>query len=279
MLTEPRRTLLITGCSSGIGLDAAQRMQQAGWRVFATCRKAEDCAHLNAEGLESFRLDYEDADSIAAAVDEALVRGAGRLDALFHNGAYAIPAPVEDVPPAAMRAIFEANFLGWHDLTRRVVPILRRQGHGRIVFCSSILGFVPAKYRSAYIATKYAVEGYADVLRLELRAAGIHVSILEPGPISTSFRQNAIRQFERWIDWQSSALAEEYRTHLLDRLYRGSGGTRFELPPAAVTARLRHALESPRPRARYHITVPTQAMALARRLLPGSAIDWICSRG
>lgn len=269
------RSILITGCSSGIGLDAARTLHGAGWRVFATCRNPADCHRLTAEGLESFRLDYADEATIADAVAEALDRTGGRLDAVFHNGAYAIPAPVEDVPVAAMRAIFEANFFGWHELTRHVVPVMRGQGAGRIVFCSSILGFIPAKYRGAYIATKHAVEGYADTLRLELRGTGIAVSLLEPGPIDTPFRANAIRQFERWIDWEKSLLADEYRAHLLDRLYKGSGDSRFQLPPAAVTAALRRAMKSPRPKARYRITVPTRAMALARRLLPGSAIDRI----
>lgn len=270
-----RRSILITGCSSGIGLDAARSLHAGGWRVFATCRNPDDCRRLIAEGLESFPLDHADEATIAAAVDETLARTGGGLDAVFHNGAYAIPGPVEDVPTAAMRAIFEANFFGWHELTRRLVPVMRGQGHGRIVFCSSILGFIPAKYRGAYIATKHAVEGYADTLRLELRGAGIRVSLLQPGPIDTAFRANAIRQFERWIDWENSLLAEEYRAHLLDRLYKGSGDSRFQLPPAAVTAALRHAIESPRPKARYRITVPTRAMALARRLLPGAAIDRI----
>lgn len=269
------RTLLITGCSSGIGLDAARTLQAAGWRVFATCRKAADCDRLSAEGMESFRLDYEDEASIAEAVAEVLARTGGRLDAVFHNGAYAIPAPIEDLPLAAMRAIFEANLFGWHELTRQVVPVMRAQGEGRIVFCSSILGFVPARYRGAYIATKHAVEGYADTLRLELAGTGIRVSLLQPGPIATNFRANAVRQFERWIDWEASPRADEYRSHLLDRLYRGSGDSRFQLQPAAVTAALRHALDSPRPRARYRITLPTRFMALARRLLPGAAIDRI----
>jgi len=278
MATRPPRTLLITGCSSGIGLDAARRMQASGWRVFATCRAEADCERLRCDGLESFRLDYEDPESIAAAVAEAVARGDGVLDAVFHNGAYAIPAPLEDVPGAAMRAIFEANLIGWHDLTARVLPAMRRRGEGRIVFCSSVLGFVPARFRGAYVATKYAVEGYADTLRLETRGTGIHVSILQPGPVATAFRANAIRQFERWIDWEASDRAEEYRARLLDALYEGGGDNRFEVPPSAVTARLRHALESPRPRARYPITVPTRAMAVLIRVLPRSMLDRLCVR-
>lgn len=272
------RSILITGCSSGIGLDAAQTLAAEGWRVFATCRAEADCARLREAGLESFVLDHATPETIAAAFDTALDRTGGTLDAVFLNGAYAVPAPLQDVPTEAMRAIFEANFIGWHDLARRAVPVMRAQGHGRIVFNSSVLGFIAAKYRGAYIATKFAVEGYADTLRLEMRGTGVHVSLLQPGPIDTAFRANAIAQFERWIDWEASPLADEYRARLLDHLYNGSAGSAFELPARAVTDRLRHALTARRPRARYRITTPTKVMAMAKRLLPGRAFDQACDR-
>ena len=273
------RTILITGCSSGIGLDAARTLKARGWRVFATARAEADCERLRAEGLESFRLDYEDPGSIAEAVEEVGRRTGGRLDALFNNGAYAIPGAVEDIPAAAMRAIFEANLIGWHDLTCRVIPLMRAGGGGRIVQCSSVLGFVGMKWRGAYVATKFALEGLTDVLRLEMADTGIHVVLIEPGPIGTAFRQNAIRQFERWVDWEASARAEQYRGRLLRRLYKAKGPDRFELPPAAVTAALMRALEARRPRARYRVTVPTHAMALLRRLLPDRALDWLIAKG
>lgn len=273
------RSVLITGCSSGIGLDAARTLTARGWRVFATCRREADCAARRAEGLESFRLDYEDEASIDAAAHEALARGAGRLDALFNNGAYAIPGFVEDLPTAALRQIFEANLFGWHHLTRRVLPVMRAQGSGRIVQCSSVLGFVAGRYRGAYCATKFALEGLSDALRLEMRGLPIHVSIIEPGPIDTRFTANAITQYDRWIDPAASPWRAELAQ--IERRYRrrqGSGG-RFRLPPAAVTDRLIHALESPRPRARYHVTTPTRIAALARRFWPQPALDWLMARG
>ncbi|MFN4159175.1 MAG: SDR family NAD(P)-dependent oxidoreductase [Gemmobacter sp.] len=272
------RTLLITGCSSGIGLDAARGMAARGWRVFATCRREADCARLRGEGLESFRLDYADEESIAAAVDEVRVR-AGRLDALFNNGAFACPGAVEDLPRGALRAIFETNLFGYHDLTRRVIPMMRSQGAGRIVNCSSVLGMVGIAWRGAYVATKFAMEGLSDVLRIEMAGTGIEVILIEPGPVATRIRENAIPHFERWIDWKGSARAEEY-AGLLNRLYKpGATQDRFELPPSAVTAKLIHALESPRPRARYFVTTPTHAMNIARRLLPTRALDWVLRQG
>jgi NAD(P)-dependent dehydrogenase (short-subunit alcohol dehydrogenase family) len=273
------RTILITGCSSGIGLDAARTLAARGWRVFATCRAEADCERLRAEGLESLRLDYEATATIAEAVAEIAARTGGRLDALFNNGAYAIPGALEDIPAPALAAIFQANLIGWHDLTCRVIPLMRAQGGGRIVQCSSVLGLVGLKWRGAYVATKFALEGLSDVLRLEMADTGIDVVLIEPGPIATPFRRNAIRQFERWVDWEASARAGQYRTSLLTRLYVDRGPDRFELPPAAVTAALIRALEAPRPRARYRVTVPTHAIALARRVLPGRWLDALLARG
>jgi len=272
------RTILITGSSSGIGLDAARSLHRRGWRVLATCRQEADCARLRAEGLESFALDYADEASIAAAVEETLHRTGGRLDALYNNGAFACPGAVEDLPRDALRAIFETNFFGWHDLTRRVIPVMRRQGHGRIVNCSSVLGLVALKWRGAYVSTKFALEGLTDVLRIEMQGTGISISLIEPGPVTSRIRANAIPHFERWIDWEASARSDEYRS-LRGRLYEERGPDRFELPPSAVTQKLIHALESPRPRARYYVTTPTHVMGLARRILPTRALDWLIAKG
>lgn len=272
-----QRTILITGCSSGIGHDAAHGLAAQGWRVFATCRQARDCERLRGEGLESFVLDYADEASITAAVAEVRAR-ADTLDALFNNGAFACPGAVEDLPRDALRAIFEVNLFGYHDLTRRLIPMMRAQGGGRIINCSSILGLVGAKWRGAYVATKFAMEGLSDVLRIEMQGTGVEVVLIEPGPITSSIRQNAIAHFERWIDWQNSARVGEYAA-LRHRLYESRGPDRFELPASAVTATLIRALEARRPRPRYYVTTPTHLMGFARRLLSSRALDWLLSKG
>ena len=272
------RSILITGCSSGIGLDAARTLKARGWRVFATCRKAADCERLAAEGLESFRLDYEDDASIGAALEQALARTGGRLDALFNNGAYAIPSFVEDLPTAALRQIFEANLFGWHTLTKAVLPVMRAQGGGRIVQCSSVLGLAGVRYRGAYVATKFALEGMTDCLRMELRGEPIRVSLIEPGPIATNFNPNAFAQYKRWIDADASPHREELR-RLEAHFGRPAGApARFKLPPSAVTAKLLHALESPRPRARYYVTTPTHVVAAMKRLAPRRWLDALLAR-
>jgi NAD(P)-dependent dehydrogenase (short-subunit alcohol dehydrogenase family) len=215
---------------------------------------------------------------MASALAEVTNQTGGRLDALFNNGAFACPGAVEDLPTDALRAIFETNLFGYHDLTRQVIPLMRAQGHGRIVNCSSVLGLVGAKWRGAYVATKFAMEGLSDVLRIEMTGTGIDVILIEPGPIATKIRENAIPHFERWIDWQNSARREQYEP-LLDRLYKPAvKKDRFELPCSAVTAKLIHALESPRPRARYYVTTPTYIAGLLRRLLPTRALDAVLGR-
>lgn len=273
------KSILITGCASGIGLDAARTLQARGWQVLATCRQGADCDRLMAEGLTSFPLDYADESSIAAGLDRALELTGGRLDALFNNGAFACPGAVEDIPTGALRAIFQTNLFGWHELTRRAIPVMRAQGSGRIVNCSSVLGLVGVKWRGAYAATKFALEGLTDVLRLEMRGTGIDIVLIEPGPIDTRIRANSIPHFERWIDWKSSARRAEYES-LLDRLYKPKlRKDRFELPPSAVTAKLIQAVESPRPRARYYVTTPTYIAGTLRRLLPTRLLDAVMARG
>ncbi len=272
------KSVLITGCSSGIGLDAARGMKARGWQVFATCRKEEDCARLREEGLESFPLDHTDPTSIFNALDEATTRSGGQLDGIFANGAFGLPGAAEDLPTDALRAIFEANFFGVHELVRQVTPIMRAQGHGRIVLNSSVLGLVPLKWRAAYVSTKYALEGYADTLRLEMAEIGVKVILIEPGPVASKIRENSRPHFEHWVDWQASPRRDQYEAIVLPRLYDDSGKPDpFQLAPEAVTKKLAHALESRRPRARYWVTVPTYAAGIGRRLLPTRWADKLIS--
>ena len=273
-----QKTILITGCSSGIGLDAAKALRDHGWRVFAACRQQVDCDRLRAMGFDSPRIDYTDPDSITAGLAQVLDATGGTLDALFNNGGHQMSGAVEDVPRDGMRAIFEANFFGWHDLTRQVIPVMRAQGHGRIVMCSSSLGLVSIPWRGAYAATKHAVEALTDTLRIELRGTGIHPILIEPGPITTPLRKKGIVYFERYIDWQNSAKRADYESNLIPRIYRESGKDPFELPPSAVTAKLARALTAKRPSPRYYVTTPTYLSGYLRRVLPTRAIDWIVSR-
>ncbi len=273
------RSILITGCASGIGEASAKALKARGWRVFASCRQARDCDLYRDAGFDAPQLDYSDPESIARAFDEVLTATGGTLDALFNNGAYAMPGAAEDLPTEALRAIFEANVFGWHDLTRRTIPVMRAQGHGRIIQNSSVLGLVVAPWRAAYNSTKFAMEGLTDTLRIEMRDTPIHIITLNTGPITTRIRTNSIPHFERWIDWKSSARAAQYESTLLGMLYEKRPPGTFDLPPSAAADVVIRALESPNPKGRYYITKGTWIMGLARRILPTPALDWLCAKG
>jgi NAD(P)-dependent dehydrogenase (short-subunit alcohol dehydrogenase family) len=264
---DERRSIIVTGASSGIGAHCARALRDAGWRVFATARRPEDIVALESDGIEALSMDYRDPESIAALVETVLERSGGRLDALFNNGAHAQAGAVEDLPMEALRIQFEVNFFGWHDLTRRVVPVMRRQGHGRIVHCSSILGRVPVRFRGAYAASKHALEGLMLCQRAEFEGSGVHVSLIEPGPIHSKLPATGLTWFETYIDAENSPHREAYRQQVA-RLRGGGTASRFKLGPEAVWKVLRHALESPRPRPHYAVTLPARAGIVLKRLLP-----------
>lgn len=271
------RSVLVTGCSSGIGHAAAHALARRGWRVFATARREADLAGLRDSGLEAVALELNDSASIEACVATVLEATDGRLDALFNNAAYGQPGAVEDLGREVLRAQLETNLLGTHELTCRVLPAMRRQGHGRIVQNSSVLGLAALPYRGAYVCSKFALEGLTDTLRLELIGSGIQVSLIEPGPIASRFRENAYRAFKAHIDTAHSAHADTYRA-VEARLAGDDSGGRFTLGAEAVVDTLVHALESPRPRARYYVTLPTYLLGTLKRLLGTRALDRVLLR-
>lgn len=274
-LTSP--SILVTGCSSGIGAYCARALKKDGWRVFATVRREADRAPLEAEGIETFLMDYTKPETIAVLVDDVLARTGGRLDALFNNGAYGQGGAVEDLPVEALREQFETNVFGWHDLTRRLVPVMRRQGHGRIVQCSSILGLIPYRWRGAYNASKFALEGLSLTLRMELAGSGVHVSLIEPGPIESRFTANALAAIERHIDLENSVHAQAYRGQLR-RLRGESRPARGKLGPDAVYRALRRALTARAPKPHYVVTRPAKEGALLKRLLPAALFYRLLAR-
>ena len=265
MVQKP--AIIVTGASSGIGAYSARALKLDGWRVFATVRREEDRTGLEAEGIETFLMDYTDHASIHALVDEVLARTGGRLDALYNNGAYGQPGAVEDLRTDVLRLQFETNVFGWHELTRRVIPVMRAQGHGRIVNCSSILGLVPFRWRGAYNASKFALEGLTITMMMELRGSGIEVSLIEPGPIRSDFMANCLKAVEAHIDLENTVHKAEYARQL-KRLRGELSGAKGKLGPEAVYEVLRHALTSPKPKPHYIVTKPAKRGVLLKRLLP-----------
>lgn len=276
-MNQSTKSILVTGCSTGIGHAVAHGLKARGWRVFASARKRDDVERLQGEGLESLVLDLNDSDSIRSAFAEVMTRTGGRLDALFNNGGYGQVGAVEDLPRDALREQFETNLFGWVELTNLAIPVMRRQGHGRIVMNSSVLGYAAFPYRGAYNAVKFAVEGITDTLRLELAGTGIGVSLVEPGPIVSRFRENCREPFEKHIDWRRSVHRAQYEGQL-ERLNKPGPAAPFTLPPEAVLTRVIHALESRRPRPRYPVTVPSVLFWWLKRCLPVRAMDWVLTR-
>lgn len=274
----PKKSILITGCSSGIGLHAALTLSARGYQVFASARKQQDVELLIAKGLTAYLLDVTKPESITETLTKILEQTGGQLDYLFNNGAYGQPGALEDLSTEALKAQFETNVFGWHELTKQVIPVMRRQGHGRIIQCSSVLGFVSMAYRGAYNASKYAIEGLTDTLRLEVKTANIDVVLLEPGPINTQFRANALTAFQENIDIDASVHKVQYQQQI-ERLTSEKSNATFTLEPLQVTRALIHALESDRPKLRYRITTPTKIFALLKRLLPARWLDYLLAKG
>ena len=272
-----RRSIIVTGCSSGMGAWCARALASDGWRVFATVRRVEDLGPLESDGIEVFLMDYTKPDTIYSLVEQVLSRTGGRLDALFNNGAYGQAGAVEDLPVEALRLQLETNVIGWHDLTRQVIPAMRAQGHGRIVQCSSILGIVPYRWRGAYNASKFALEGLTLTMRMELAGSGIEVSLIEPGPITSRFTANAVAYVERFIDLKGSVHAKEYERQMR-RLKGESGPARGKLEPDAVYAALKRALTERKPKPHYIVTQPAKQGALLKKLLPAALFYRIIGR-
>jgi len=270
-------SILITGCSSGIGETTAYGLKERGYRVFASARQQKDVDRLKAAGFEAMQLDLADSASIQAAVEAVADKTGGTLDALFNNGAFGQPGAVEDLRREVLRFQFETNLFGTHELTNCVIPLMRRQGHGRILYNSSVLGLVAMKYRGAYNASKFALEGLVDTLRLELRGSDIHVMLIEPGPISSRFRDNGYRLFQQNIDADKSVHRDAYRA-IAERLQKQGPVVPFTLPPEAVLKKVIRALEVRTTKIRYEVTFPTYLFAVLRRILPGRALDWVLSR-
>jgi short-subunit dehydrogenase len=267
------KSILITGCSSGIGYYCAKELHKRGYRVFATARKAEDVKRLQAEGLESLQLDLDDSASIKKAVDTVLKRCDGKIYALFNNGAYGQAGAVEDLSRQTLRSQFETNIFGTQELTNLTLPSMRANNEGRIIQNSSILGFVSMRYRGAYNASKYALEGLSDTMRLELMDSNIFVSLIEPGPIKSDFRKNALAKFLENIDQENSVHTHEYKKKLKD--LQSEEDAPFTLDSDAVLKVLLHSLESKRPKARYRVTTPTKLFAFFKRILSTNSLDFI----
>jgi len=276
-MTTKMQTILITGCSTGIGYRTAIMLKEQGYRVIASARKEADVARLTQEGLETVQLDLADSTSIINAVKQVTEMTGGKLDGLFNNGAFGQAGAVEDLSREVLRAQFETNLFGTHELTNLIIPLMRAQGGGRIIYNSSVLGFVAMSYRGAYNASKYALEGLVDTLRLELKGSNIYLSLIEPGPISSDFRKNAFASYQKNIDSKNSVHKETYLA-METRLQKEGPAAPFTLPADAVVEKVIHAMQSKRPKIRYYVTFPTYLFGFLKRILPASWLDYLLGK-
>lgn len=271
------KNVLITGCSSGIGYCVAKGLKQRGYRVITSARRKESVNQLLSEGFESLQLDLADSQSIHDAFNKIMVLTDGKLYALFNNGAFGLPGAVEDLSRNNLQHQFDTNVFGWLELTNLVIPVMRKQGYGRIIQNSSVLGFVAMPFRGAYNASKYAIEGLSDTLRLELQNTRIYVSLIEPGPITSQFRANAVKELEQHIDIENSVHREKY-LDVLARLKKKGPVAPFTLPPEAVLKRVIAALEAKKPKPRYYVTFPTYLFAFLKRILSHRQMDRLLTK-
>lgn len=274
---QTNKSILITGCSSGIGYCVAEKLKQRNYRVFATARNPEAVSRLQNAGFEAFQLDLTDSASIHRCYEQVLSATNGQLYALFNNGAYGQTGALEDLSRDALRQQFETNVFGWHELTNLAIRTMRQQGYGRIIQNSSILGFITIAYRGAYSASKFAIEGLSDTLRLELKGTDIHISLIEPGPITSRFRHNCIVHFKNNIDTKNSVHKQQYQQQL-KRLEKETAVVPFTLPPEAVFNKVLKALEKKRPKPRYYVTFPTYLFGYLKRILSSRGLDRLLAK-
>ncbi len=266
------KSILITGCSSGIGYDTAHYLHKHGYRVFATARKEEDVKRLTREGLNAYMLDVTQPESIRQTLELVLKQTGGTLYALFNNAGYGQPGALEDIPTSVLKEQFETNLFGLHEMTRQIIPIMRQQGYGRIIQHSSVLGLISLRFRGAYNATKYAIEGLCDTLRLELAPDDIHICTINTGPVHSDFRKNATQKYYEHIHGKPTVFEQAYKKELLP--YEGKKKKDpFTRDSKVVIQNVIHALESKTPKPRYYNTSATHILGSLKRILPTRILD------
>jgi len=266
------KVILITGCSSGIGFDAAFALKKRGHRVIASCRKHQDVQRLSDSGMETVLLDVSDSSSIQNAFAQVLAMTEGRLDVLINNAGFGQAGALEDISRDVLRQQFETNVFGLLELSNLAIPVMRQQGSGRIINISSILGIISMPFRGAYNASKYAVEGLSDTLRLELHASGIEVVTVEPGPIESRFRDNCVDDSLRNVDMVNSYFKKQY-AQMLTTYKAAKSDSIFTKKPDAVIKKLIHAIEAKKPKAKYPVTLAAHLLIFLKRILSTKLLD------
>ena len=271
------QNILITGCSSGIGLETAKILKDNGYKVYATARKKQDVKQLRTLGFISYKLDVTKPKNIQKVLSKILEEDK-TLDAVFNNAGYGQPGAVEDVSVDVLKEQFETNVFGLHEVTLQVMKIFRKQGFGKIVQHSSVLGIISLKFRGAYNSSKYAIEGLNDTLRQEVVGTNIFISVINTGPVTSKFRENALKKFEQNIDIENSFFTPTYKQELHERLKSTNDNTPFNLPASSVGNIVLEIMKTSQPKPRYYVTKATTILGFAKRILSTNALDKLLNR-
>ncbi|MEA3354695.1 MAG: SDR family NAD(P)-dependent oxidoreductase [Campylobacterota bacterium] len=266
--------ILITGCSSGIGLETALYLKQKGYRVFASARDQEDIDILIDNGFETFYLDVTKHQTITDTLNNILNLTEGKLDVVFNNAGFGQPGAVEDIRTDILKEQFETNVFGLHEVTRQVLPIMYAQGYGKIIQHSSVLGLISLKFRGAYNASKYAIEGLTDTLRLELLDTNIDVTLLNTGPVTSKFRENAVNKLKNNIDMENSRFKGTYEQNIK----KNKSNVPFNLEAVEVAKVVERIIRTNNVKPRYYITKATYILGYLKRVLSTNSLDKILRR-
>ena len=265
------QNIVITGCSTGIGLETSKYLREQGITVYPTARKTEDVEMLKSLGFEhAMPLDVTKPETIRKVI-ERVIEKEGVIDVWFNNAGYGQPGALEDVRTEVLREQFETNVFGIHECTRQILPVMREQGYGKIIQHSSVLGLISLFGRGAYNASKYAIEGLADTLRLELDGTDIHVSLLNTGPITSHFRQTAMQKLRENVDIEHSIHKKKYESSLRAK----KSNVPFNEEAVSVAKVVHHIVLAPRPKPRYYITKATYLLGYLKRILSTSMLDQV----
>ena len=260
--------IIITGCSTGIGLETALYLKERFITVYPTARDVQDVQMLKDLGFDALQLDVRDTTQIHNVI-EYVMQKEGKIDVWFNNAGFGQAGMLEDIHTSVLREQFETNVFGLHECTRQILPIMLQQGAGTIIQHSSVLGIISLAGRGAYNASKYAIEGLTDTLRLELKGTNIHPVLLNTGPITSDFRKNAMQKLKENVDIENSRFKEKYKLSLEAKKSK----VPFNEEAEAVASIVHKIILDKTPKPRYYITKATYLHGYLKRLLSTSLLD------
>jgi len=266
--------IVITGCSTGIGLETVKYLRHKGIKVYPTARAQKDVEMLISLGFDNaMQLDVTKPRQIEEVITHVLAKES-KIDVWFNNAGYGQAGAIEDIKTDILKEQFETNVFGLHECTRQIIPVMREQGHGKIIQHSSVLGLISLFGRGAYNASKYAIEGLTDTLRLELEGTNIHAVLLNTGPITSNFRITAMKKLQENVDIKNSVFQKEYEKNLQGKHKK----VPFNEEADAVASIVHKIIRTEKPKPRYYITKATYILGYMKRIVSTHILDKILAK-